>query len=91
MQQPNVTVYGSTTCPDTQRTRSFLDAQAVAYEYKDVDESPELNQYLADLNQGKRVIPTIRLNNMILINPSEHELSRELQCVASLIDTRHNA
>ncbi len=71
--------------------RSFLDAQAVAYEYKDVDESPELNQYLADLNQGKRVIPTIRLNNTILIGPSEHELSRELQCVASLIDTRHNA
>ncbi|AGA29724.1 glutaredoxin family protein [Singulisphaera acidiphila] len=88
MRQPNVTVYGSAACPDTQRARDFLDAQSVAYEYKDVDESPELNPYLADLNHGTRVIPTIRLNNMILINPSEQELSRELKSVTSLIDNQ---
>jgi glutaredoxin len=90
MRQPNVTVYGSAACPDTQRTKHFLDAQSMAYEYKDVDESPELNDYLADLNHGKRVIPTIRLNNMILINPGEQELSRELKSVTSLIDTRRD-
>lgn len=79
MRQPNITVYGSATCADTQRTRQFLDAQSIAYEYKDVDESPELNDYLAGLNGGKRVIPTLRLNNLNLINPSEQELANALK------------
>jgi len=84
MRQPNVTVYGSAACPDTQRARHFLDAQAIAYEYKDVDESPELNHYLAGLNGGKRVIPTIRLNNVNLFNPAEQELALELKSALSL-------
>ncbi|WP_406700298.1 glutaredoxin family protein [Singulisphaera sp. Ch08] len=91
MRQPNVTVYGSVACPDTQRIKNFLEAQALAYEYKDVDESPELNDYLADLNHGKRVIPTLRLNNMILINPSEQELGLELKSLASLIDSSRDS
>src|SRR6185312_15309477 len=59
MRQPNVTVYGSRTCPDTQRATRYLDANQVAYEFKDVDETPELNEYVASLNSGKRVIPAI--------------------------------
>jgi glutaredoxin len=84
MRQPNVTVYGSAGCPDTQRARQFLDAQSIAYEYKDVDESPELTRYLAGLNGGKCVIPTIRLNNVNLINPAEQELALELKTALSL-------
>lgn len=84
MRQPNVTVYGTASCPDTQRVRRFLDSQTIAYEYKDVDESPELNHYLAGLNEGKRVIPTVRLNNVNLINPADQELALELKTLLSL-------
>ena len=79
MRQPNVTVYGSRGCLDTRRTTGYLDSREVAYEFKDVDESPEYNDYIAGLNDGKRVMPTLRINNETLINPAEDELSRALE------------
>ncbi len=74
MPQVNVTVYGSMTCPDTVRAMDVLDAKNIPYEFKDVDESPELNDYIAGLNGGKRVMPTIRVDNENLINPAEDAL-----------------
>jgi len=79
MRQPNVTVYGSRSCPDTLRATGYLDAHQIAYEFKDVDESPEYNDYIAGLNNGKRVMPTLRINNETLINPPESELARALE------------
>ena len=83
MKQPNVTVYGSRTCPDTTRTTRSLDARQVPYEFKDLDQSPELNDYVAGLNGGKRVMPTLRIDNAILINPSESELDQALESAAA--------
>ncbi len=75
MKQPNVTVYGSRSCPDTKRVTEYLDSHKVAYEFKDLDQSPELNDYVADLNAGKRVMPTIRVDDRVLVNPAEKELA----------------
>jgi len=79
MRQPNVTVYGSRSCPDTLRATEYLDAHQIAYEFKDVDESPEYNDYIAGLNNGKRVMPTLRINNETLINPAEGELAEAIE------------
>jgi thioredoxin reductase (NADPH) len=79
MSQPNVTVYGSRACPDTTRAIRFLDSKRVPYEFKDVDETPEYNDYIAGLNGGKRVMPTIRVNNVHLINPSDDELGKSVE------------
>lgn len=83
MKQPNVSVYGSRHCPDTTRALAWLDSSQVPYEFKDVDEAPELNGYVADLNGGKRVLPTIQIDNEILINPSEGDLKRAVQQAAA--------
>jgi glutaredoxin len=83
MQQPNVTVYGSRTCPDTTRATQFLDSKKIPYEFKDLDESPELNDYVADLNGGKRVMPTIRVDDRVLINPGESELAKAIGAAGS--------
>jgi thioredoxin reductase (NADPH) len=80
MPQPNITVYGSRQCGDTNRVTQHLDAQQVPYEFKDVDESPEYSAYIAGLNHGKRVVPTIRINNATYINP---ELSKLDEIVAA--------
>jgi glutaredoxin len=74
MRQPNVTVYGSHSCPDTNRAIRFLDAQEIPYELKSVDDFPEFNEYIAELNGGKRVMPTIQVNNHVLINPTDEQL-----------------
>lgn len=78
MKQPNVTVYGSATCPDTTKARKWLDDHMIPYEYKDVDDDPSYSAYLADLNGGKRVMPTFRIDNQTLVNPSSAELEAAL-------------
>ncbi len=74
MRQPNVSVYGSRSCGDTTRTLGVLDAHKVPYEFKSVDDFPEFNDYIAELNHGHRVTPTIQVNNNVFINPSEDQL-----------------
>ena len=82
MRQANVTIYGSRTCPDTRHVTEHLDKKQVPYEFKDVDESPEYNDYIADLNGGKRVMPTIRINNETYFNPSLSKLDEILAAEA---------
>ena len=82
MRQPNVAVYGSHSCPDTQRAVKFLDSKQIAYEFKDVDQSPEYNDYIAGLNDGKRVMPTIRINNETFVNPPDEELGQAVEKAA---------
>ena len=74
MKQPNVAIYGSRTCGDTTRAMQLFEQQSVQYEFKDLDESPELNDYVKDLNNGVREIPVIQIDNQILINPSHADL-----------------
>ena len=83
MKQPNIAVYGSRECPDTTRSLKWLDGEQFQYEFKDLDESPELNEYVAGLNNGKRVMPTIQIDNEILINPSERELAEAVHQAAA--------
>src|SRR5262249_27406252 len=77
-----VTVYGSKSCPDSVRARHYLDAHQIPYEFKDLDDSPELNEYVASVNNGKRVIPTIRVENDLLINPDDITLAAAVAAAA---------
>ena len=59
--------------------RTFSTRDRSPYEFKDVDEFPEYNDYIAGLNGGKRVMPTIRINNETLINPDLEQLGAAVQ------------
>ncbi len=83
MRQPNVSVYGSKTCPDTTRAMAYLDGQGIPYEYKDVDQSPEFNDYIAGLNGGKRVMPTIQVENGFLFNPPQAKLAEAIEAASN--------
>src|SRR5947209_3643869 len=83
MRQPNVTVYGSHSCPDTENALKCLDSKKIPYEYKSVDDFPELNDYLAGLNNGKRVMPTIQINNETFINPKDDELGKAVEAASA--------
>ncbi len=79
MRQPNVSVYGSMTCPDTTRAMAYFDENGIPYEFKDVDQSPEFNDYIAGLNGGKRVMPTIQVENDFLFNPDPKTLAESVK------------
>jgi glutaredoxin len=82
MRQPNISVYGSKTCGDTVRATRFLESQGVPFEFKDVDESLEFNDYIAGLNGGKRVMPTIQVENDFLINPDLKKLGEAVKAAS---------
>jgi len=83
MKQPNIAIYGSRNCADTTRAMRFLEARQIPYEFKDLDQSPELNDYVADLNDGVRKIPAIQIDNAMLINPSDGELAQAYEEAAA--------
>jgi thioredoxin reductase (NADPH) len=83
MKQPNVSIYGSKNCADTTRAMRFLDEHEIPYEFKDVDLAPELNSYVANLNNGVRKMPVIQIDNEILINPADGELAKAVEQAAA--------
>ncbi len=61
MNDDQLTLYGANWCPDCRNTKQYLGEQGVQYHWVDVDRVAGANQMIADLNNGKRVIPTIVL------------------------------
>ncbi len=82
MRQANVSVYGSNSCPDTRRVLKFLDAQSIPYEFKDLDEVPEFQTYIANLNDGKPVMPTVQVENEFYFNPDLDTLIEAVQAAS---------
>ncbi len=82
MRQPNISVYGTRSCPDTTRSTGYLDSQGVPYEFKDLHQFPEFNAYIADLNGGKRVMPTIQVENDFFFNPDLKTLSEAVKAAS---------
>ena len=83
MRQPNISIYGSMTCPDTTRAMTSLESQGIPFEFKDVDQSPEFNDYIAGLNGGKRVMPTIQVENDFYFNPDLGDLGEAIEAASA--------
>ena len=56
---PRLTVYGAQWCPDCRRAKKFLGEQLVPYDWVDIEANPRAEQYVRQVNKGKRIIPTI--------------------------------
>lgn len=78
MSQPNITIYGSLTCSDTNRIRDSLDREGLIFEFKDVDASPEYDGFIAEYSGGKRVLPVVRIDNETMVNPTDDQLKQTI-------------
>ena len=78
MNEPVLKLYGANWCPDCRNTKRFLGEQGVAYDWIDIEADEDANRRIAELNNGKRVIPTIELNGDVLVNPSDAQLAERL-------------
>lgn len=70
----NVKVYGADWCGSCLRAKMFLDTKGVAYENVDVDKVDDAAELVMKINNGKRIIPTIIINDKAYTNPSNEEL-----------------
>ncbi|MCB0042269.1 MAG: FAD-dependent oxidoreductase, partial [Caldilinea sp.] len=89
MSQPDITVYGAYWCPDCRRSKQFLGEHQIAYNWIDIEQEPEAEQYVIETNGGKRIIPTIVFGDgSHLTEPSNADLAEKLGLKTS-IDRKH--
>jgi thioredoxin reductase (NADPH) len=74
-----ITVYGAYWCPDCHRSKGFLGEHQIPYNWVDIEEDAEGEQFVIATNQGKRKIPTpVFPDGSTLTSPSNAELAEKL-------------
>ena len=75
----DIKVYGTTWCGDCTRAKQFMDENDVSYNWTDVDEETQYQDYIKGLNNGQMRVPTIIFpDGSILVEPSNKELAEKI-------------
>ena len=79
MERPKVTLYGTTTCGDCERSKLFLKKQGIGFQWVDIDRDSGGRAYVQKVNNGNLVVPTIVFEDgAILVEPSNEVLGNKL-------------
>ncbi len=73
-----VVVYGADWCPDCQRAKSYLEDNNINFKYIEVDKHKWAAKKVDEINNGKRIIPTIFINDISYSNPNNEVLQQAL-------------
>lgn len=79
MTPPMITVYGAYWCPDCRRSKTFLSDRQIPYTWINIEEDQAGEAYVRQLNDGKRIIPTIEFaDGTFLVEPSNAALAEKM-------------
>lgn len=79
MSKAEITVYGAYWCPDCRRSKQFLGEHQIPYNWVNIEEDSQAEQFVIQKNNGKRIIPTIVFaDGSHLVEPSNAELAQKL-------------
>ena len=79
MSKADITVYGAHWCPDCRGSKQFLGEHQIPYNWVDIEEDSEAEQFVIQKNDGKRIIPTIVFSDQtFLVEPTNAELAAKL-------------
>ncbi len=70
-----IKLYGADWCPDCRRAKSYLKENQIAFEFIDVDLDKEATAKVEAINNGKRIIPTVLINDKSYTNPTNGVLA----------------
>lgn len=80
-----ITMYGAEWCGDCRRSKRFLDANNVQYNYIDVEADQSASDKVIEINGGMRSIPVILFpDGSHLTEPSDNELKTKLESLGIL-------
>ncbi|MCL4151358.1 UNVERIFIED_CONTAM: hypothetical protein GTU68_014791 [Idotea baltica] len=74
-----IKLFGADWCPDCQRAKSYLQDNGINYQYIEVDKHEWATQLVEETNNGKRIIPTIFIDDTSYTNPDNSKLQQVLQ------------
>jgi mycoredoxin len=57
-----VRMYSSSWCSDCRRAKQFLRARGIEFQEINIDESPDAEQFVLEVNAGRRKVPTFAWN-----------------------------
>ena len=71
-----VTIYTNPTCGPCHRLKRGLDEAGVVYEEVDINSDPRFGAKIEALTGGLRIVPTVEVGELLLINPPVGEVVR---------------
>ena len=74
----NIKVYGADWCSDCRIAKSFLKSKDVELEYIDITDNKQAIAFVEQVNNGRRVIPTLVIDGTIHANPGINGLMKIL-------------
>ncbi|MCW2118389.1 FAD-dependent oxidoreductase [Flavobacterium sp. 7A] len=74
----DIKMYGAEWCPDCRRTKEFFTKNNIEFKYINIDITPEASQLVEGYNKGKRIIPTVLIDDVAYSNPQNFELAQQL-------------
>lgn len=79
MTQDNIVIYGADWCSDCRRAKQFMEQRSIQFDWIDVEVDEEARELVKNLNNGRRVIPTIVFQDgSVLVEPSNAALANKL-------------
>ena len=73
-----VILYGTDWCPHCRRVKSFFDNNSINYHIIDVEKYEWATDEVESFNNGKRIIPTVIINDIPYTNPDNSQLTELL-------------
>ena len=70
--------YGADWCPDCQRAKAYLKEHDIDFNFIDVDIDKNATAKVEEINHGKRIIPTVIINDKSYTNPDNATLANIL-------------
>jgi len=65
----NIKVYGADWCSDCVNAKNFLNSKGVEFEYIDITDNEQAIALVEQINNGRRVIPTLVVDGKTYTNP----------------------
>jgi len=73
-----IVIYGTNWCGDCRRARRFFDQNEISYDFINIDQDKEGEQFVKTTNKGFRSVPTIVFpDGSILVEPSNQTLAEK--------------
>ena len=74
----NIKVYGADWCADCLIAKRFLKSKAIEFEYIDITDKEEAIIFVKQANNGRSIIPTLVVDEVIYTNPGINALMKIL-------------
>ena len=73
-----IKVYGADWCTDCRIAKNFIKSKDIDFEYIDITDDEQAIAFVEQVNNGRRVVPTLVIDGTIYINPGINGLMKIL-------------